>query len=213
MIRFLGGSLGPRRICIGSTMPPDAPGFNVKVAAPRRASAPADDSSEAKVGLLLPIRAPCRYIERMKLPLDGGCRCDAVRFRLAEAPLMETACHCNGCQRMSSSAFSLSVICLAPAFTVTQGTPVIGGLHGPEAQHFFCGHCMTWIFTRPVPLPHIVNVRPTMFDDHAWFAPYMETFTRAKLPWAQTGAVRSFEDFPPLEAYEGLMKEYAGTRR
>lgn len=169
-------------------------------------------SCEAKVGLL-PIGAPCLYIERMKLPLDGGCRCDAVRFRLAEAPLMETACHCNGCQRMSASAFSLSVICLAPAFTVTQGTPVIGGLHGPEAQHFFCGHCMTWIFTRPVPLPHIVNVRPTMFDDHAWFAPYMETFTRAKLPWAQTGAVRSFEDFPPLEAYEGLMKEYAARRR
>jgi hypothetical protein len=51
--------------------------------------------------------------------------------------------------------------------------------------------------------------RPTMFDDHAWFAPFMETFTKTKLPWAQTGALRSFEEFPPMEAYEGLMKEYA----
>jgi hypothetical protein len=110
---------------------------------------------------------------------------------------------------MSSSAFSLTAICLASGFTVTQGEPVIGGLHGKEAQHYFCAHCMTWMFTRPVFLPHIVNIRPTMFDDRAWFAPFMETFTKTKLPWAQTGAVRSFEEFPAVEAYEDLMKEYA----
>jgi hypothetical protein len=110
---------------------------------------------------------------------------------------------------MSSSAFSLSAICLASAFTVTKGEPVIGGLHGKETQHFFCDHCMTWMFTRPVQLAHIVNVRPTMFDEHSWFAPYIETYTKTKLPWAQTGAVRSFEDFPPLEAYEGLIREFA----
>ncbi len=109
---------------------------------------------------------------------------------------------------MSSSAFSLSAICLASAFEVVQGQPVIGGLHGDDVHHFFCGYCMTWMFSRPVPLPHVVNVRPTMFDDHAWFAPFMETYTRTKLPWAQTGAVRSFAEFPRLDAYEALMAEY-----
>lgn len=148
----------------------------------------------------------------MKPPIDGRCRCDGLRIRLTEAPLMTTACHCLGCQRMSSSAYSLTAICAGPAFTVTRGEPVVGGAHGKEAQHFFCGHCMTWMFTRPVLLPHIVNVRPTMFDDHTWFAPFMETHTKTKLPWATTGALRSFEEFPGLEAYEGLMKEYAATR-
>jgi len=145
----------------------------------------------------------------MKLPLDGGCRCDRVRIRVTQAPLMATACHCNGCRRMASSAFSLSAICLAPGFAVTRGEPVIGGLHGQDVQHFFCGHCMTWMFTRPAALPHIVNVRPTMFDEHHWFAPFIETFTRTRLPWASTGAVHAFDEFPPLEAYEGLMKEYS----
>lgn len=124
---------------------------------------------------------------------------------------MTTACHCLGCQRMSSSAFSLTAICAASAFTVTQGEPVVGGAHGSDAQHFFCGHCMTWMFTRPAALPHIVNVRPTMFDDHAWFAPFMETYTKTKLSWATTGALHAFEEFPPLESYEGLMKEYAAS--
>jgi hypothetical protein len=145
----------------------------------------------------------------MKLPLEGGCRCDRVRLRVTKAPLMTTACHCPGCKRMSSSAFSLSAICLADGFEVVRGEPVIGGLHGADVQHYFCAHCMTWMFTRPQVLPHIVNVRPTMFDDHAWFAPFMETFTKTKLPWAVTGAVHSFEEFPPMDAYAELMQAYA----
>lgn len=109
---------------------------------------------------------------------------------------------------MSSSAFSLTAICLAHTFEVTKGEPVLGGLRGPDAHHFFCPDCMTWMFTRPAPLPHIVNVRPTMFDDGSWFAPFMETFTKTKFKWAVTGAVHSFEEFPPLDAYEGLMKAF-----
>lgn len=158
---------------------------------------------------LLDVRAGEPYRHDMKLPLDGGCRCDRVRIRLTKAPLLTTACHCNGCQRMSSSAFSLSAICLADALEITRGDTVIGGLHGPDAHHHFCAHCMTWMFTRISFLPHIVNVRPTMFDDHAWFSPFMETYTSTKLPWATTGAVHSFPEFPPVDAYERLMQEYA----
>ena len=123
--------------------------------------------------------------------------------------MMTMACHCNGCQRMSSSAFSLTAMYPAEALETTQGDPVVGGLHGPEAQHMFCGHCMTWMFTRPAIAPHIVNVRPSMFDDHADFRPFLETYTNAKLPWAVTGAIHSFEEAPPMERYAALLTELA----
>jgi hypothetical protein len=113
---------------------------------------------------------------------------------------------------MSSSAFSLTAICLASAFTVTKGELVIGGLHGNDLQHFFCGRCMTWMFSRPAPWPDVVNVRPTMFDDHAWFAPFLETYAKTKLSWAHTGAVRSFDEFPPMDQLDGLLQEYAQSR-
>lgn len=109
---------------------------------------------------------------------------------------------------MSSSAFSLTAICAASSFAITKGTPVIGGLRDPTLQHFFCGECLTWMFTRPAALPHVVNVRPTMLDDHQWFAPFLETCTSTRLPWAQTGAVRSFEEFPPADTFNGLLEEY-----
>jgi len=109
---------------------------------------------------------------------------------------------------MSSSAFSLTGIFPSDAFEVAQGEPVIGGLHGTDA-HFFCAYCMTWLFTRPAVAPQIVNVRPTMFDDATWSAPFIETFTKSKLPWVATGASHSFDEFPPMEAFEGLMKAFA----
>jgi hypothetical protein len=111
---------------------------------------------------------------------------------------------------MSSSAFSLSAAIPSEGFEVTKGEPVIGGLHG-ATQHYFCGFCMTWMFTRPEGIDWFVNLRPTMLEDTSWFKPFIETFTSEKLAFAQTGAVHSYETFPPMEAYEGLLKEYAAS--
>jgi hypothetical protein len=140
------------------------------------------------------------------LPWTGGCRCDRVRIRVSAPPLLTMACHCSGCQKMSASAFSLTVAIPVDGFEVIQGEPVIGGLHG-DAQHNFCPHCKSWMFTRPARAP-FVNLRPTMLDDHADFAPFIESYTSEKLPWATTPAVHSYEKFPPFEAYEALIREY-----
>ena len=144
------------------------------------------------------------------LPMTGQCRCGQTRFRIDAPPLLAMACHCTGCQRMTASAFSLSVAVPSEAFSVTSGEPVIGGLHG-ATKHFFCPHCMSWMFTRPDAAPQIANVRATLLDDASWFAPYMETWTSEKLPWATTPAPHSFAALPAMDAYEGLIKGYAAT--
>jgi len=66
-----------------------------------------------------------------KLPWDGGCRCGEVRLRVTAPPLLAMACHCTGCQRMSSSAYSLSLAIPTAGFEVVAGEPVRGGLRGP----------------------------------------------------------------------------------
>jgi hypothetical protein len=143
-----------------------------------------------------------------KLPWEGTCRCGQVRLRVSAPPMMTVACHCTGCQRMSASAFSLSVAIPVDGFAVMEGEPVIGGLHG-ATRHYFCPHCMTWMFTRPEGMDWFVNLRTTMLDQARSLAPFVETYTIEKLPFAQTGAKHSFETLPPMEAWEGLMREYA----
>ena len=140
----------------------------------------------------------------------GGCRCGRLRFRVSGAPLITMACHCTGCQRMTASAFSLSALYTSDSFEVTQGEPVIGGLHG-ATRHFFCPHCLSWVFTRPEGFDDLVNVRATMFDDARSFTPFVETYTSEKLPWATTPAVHSFEQVPPLERFPELCEEFAST--
>jgi len=139
---------------------------------------------------------------------EGGCRCGRLRVRVAGAPLFTAACHCRGCQRMASSAFSLTSCYLSGHFEIVSGEPVIGGLHGAN-RHYFCPHCMSWVFTRPEGMDEIVNLRTTMLDDPPRAPPFIETFTSEALPWVKTGATHSFATFPPLERYEGLLAEFA----
>lgn len=142
---------------------------------------------------------------------EGSCLCGAVRFHVTGAPMFTMACHCRGCQRMSASAFSLSACYLRDQFALVSGEPVVGGLHGAHRQ-LHCPHCLAWLWTEPHGLDHIVNVRPTMLDPVPTEPPYLETYTAAALPWAKTGAVISFPEFPPMERYMEIVERYARDR-
>jgi hypothetical protein len=72
---------------------------------------------------------------------------------------------------------------------------------------------MSWMFTRAEGLDWFVNLRSTMLDDPSALAPFVETWTSEKLPWAATPAVHRFATLPALAEYEGLIKEYASWRR
>ncbi|MGP6087630.1 GFA family protein [Antarctobacter jejuensis] len=143
------------------------------------------------------------------LPLDGSCRCGRVRIRITKPPLMTAACHCRGCQKMSSSAFSLTAMIPKSGLDVTQGEPVECGTHGPDQDHMACPYCMSWMFTRITGVDTFVNVRPTMFDDTSWFVPFIETMTSARLPWVTTPAKHRYEEWPPMDNFQALIAEYA----
>ncbi|MFK0332655.1 GFA family protein [Rhizobium sp. NPDC090275] len=147
-------------------------------------------------------------MSQLNLPSEGGCRCGRVRLKISAKPLLAMACHCTGCQTMSSSAYSLSAAIPSDGFEITSGEPVIGGLHGAMSHHYFCPHCMTWMFTKTEGMEWFVNLRPTMLDDASWFTPFIETWTREKLAFAETGAEHSYEALPEMQDYEKLTKDY-----
>jgi hypothetical protein len=110
---------------------------------------------------------------------------------------------------MSGSAYSLTAMIPADGFRVTEGTAVIGGMHGPELHHYFCPNCMTWLFTRVEGIDAFVNVRPTLLEDRSWFSPFIETMTKEKLAWAQTPARYRFEGFPRVEDFGRLVDKFS----
>jgi hypothetical protein len=148
-----------------------------------------------------------------KLPWSAACLCARVKMRVTAAPVMAMACHCRGCQKLTSGPYSLTFILPAQGFEVLEGETALGGKHGPNQQHY-CAHCKSWIYTSGEGLEGFVNFRPTMLDDASWVSPFIETMTTEKLPGVVTGARRSYEGFPPSEHFSELMEAFAreGTR-
>ncbi|KAH8884335.1 hypothetical protein GQ53DRAFT_797813 [Thozetella sp. PMI_491] len=50
-------------------------------------------------------------------PLDGGCSCGKIRYRIKHTPLIVHCCHCTSCQRETGSAFAINAVIEAQGVT------------------------------------------------------------------------------------------------
>ncbi|MCD2472164.1 GFA family protein [Jiella sp. MQZ9-1] len=110
---------------------------------------------------------------------------------------------------MASSAYSLTMMLPEPGFAITHGATVLGGPKGPRADHHFCPDCLTWVFSRPKRIEGFVNLRSSMLDDTSDVAPFLDTWTSEKLPFAETGAPHRFPQFPPPSDMGPLARAFA----
>ena len=145
------------------------------------------------------------------LPLSGGCLCGKVRFEISAAPVMSLACHCRGCQKLTASAFSLSLTIPTSGFEIVEGSPVKGALHKPDGRYWFCDWRKGWLYTEPPPEFGFVNVRTMLLEEPEGWEPLVEVWTSEKLSWAETPARHSYPENPPMEEFEALASEYART--
>ncbi|WP_010140359.1 GFA family protein [Oceanicola sp. S124] len=151
-----------------------------------------------------------RPLPSPETPLTGTCRCGAVTLTVTAPPIMTAACHCTGCQSMSASAFSLTMMVPLGALEV-DGETTLGGARSPDLDHHCCPACHGWLYSRPAGMPFI-NIRPTLFDDPRWADPFIETMGAERQPWATTPAPHSYEGFPPPEDFPALLEAFAATR-
>ena len=80
---------------------------------------------------------------------EGGCQCGAIRYRLLRAPVALYSCHCQDCQKQSSSAFGLSMWMERNAIEFSGAEPRIFHTHGDsgrEKRCAFCENCGTRIY-------------------------------------------------------------------
>jgi hypothetical protein len=130
------------------------------------------------------------------LPLNGGCRCGNIRYRVTAAPHFIFACHCTDCQALTASAFSLGMAVDDAAFTL-EGEPhcwVKTGSSGKSSDQFTCPYCAGWTHTKAEAVPGFTVVRPITLDEHRWVRPVAQIYTRSALPWALMPVQFSFDE-------------------
>jgi hypothetical protein len=124
-------------------------------------------------------------------PVEGGCICGAVRYRLSAPPLGVYNCHCKDCQRSAGSAFSSSMIVHREAFELIGGPTEIYDKRadsGRIVRQHSCPVCATRMFNEPQASPDILVVRPGTLDDSAWAVPVGAIWTASRAPWVEIAA-------------------------
>jgi hypothetical protein len=121
------------------------------------------------------------------MPLEGGCTCRFVRYRMKTAPMWVNCCHCTWCQRETGSAFAINALIEADRVEVTQGevevinTPSASG-KGQRITR--CPRCRVALWSNYAGAGDLVRfVRVGTLDDPARCPPNVHIFTTTKQPW------------------------------
>lgn len=126
------------------------------------------------------------------LPLEGGCHCGAVRYRLSAPPLVIYNCHCKNCQKITGSAFVVSAAIREDSFSLTRGAPKRiewQADSGNQRFGFFCGDCGTRIVHGQTPSIGVMSLRAGTFDDTSWVEPAGDIWTKSAQPWVKFGGL------------------------
>jgi hypothetical protein len=160
-------------------------------------------------------------------PIEGGCTCREVRYRMTTRPLFVHCCHCRWCQRETGTAFALNALIEADRVEVLAGEPetVLTPSNSGLGQKIIrCPDCRIALWSNYAGAGDALRfVRVGTLDDPDRLPPDIHIFTSTKQPWVvlspDTPAVPEYYDrnryWPPasLERRRALLAAQAGGRR
>ena len=143
----------------------------------------------------------------MSVPLEGGCSCGAVRYRLASDPLFTHCCHCLNCQRQTGSAFVINLLIETANVEVLAGRPEPTEApreDGSVQTILRCPTCQVAVYSH-YGLRTVAFVRAGTLDDPSLVSPDVHIFTRSKVPWLTLPA-----DQPAFDVYYDSQELWPG---
>jgi hypothetical protein len=120
-------------------------------------------------------------------PLEGGCDCGHVRYRMETSPLFVNCCHCRWCQRESGASFALNAMIEADRVTLLGAEPEMvdtPSASGSGQKIARCPKCRIALWSHYAgagPLVRFVRVGTLDTPDH--LPPDIHIFTASKQPW------------------------------
>ncbi|MBG9390304.1 GFA family protein [Caenimonas aquaedulcis] len=120
-------------------------------------------------------------------PLEGGCDCGAVRYRMLTRPLFVHCCHCRWCQRESGASFALNAMIESDRVEVLREAPRLvdtPSASGKGQQVARCPHCQVAVWSHYAGAGAAVAfVRVGTLDRPELLPPDIHIFTSTRQPW------------------------------
>ncbi len=122
-------------------------------------------------------------------PLEGGCTCGRVRYRMEAPPLFVHCCHCTWCQRETGSAFALNALIEATRLVRLGGDVLrvaIPSASGRGQSICRCPGCRVALWSTYADAgPAILFLRVGTLDMPSLLPPDIHIYTSTRLPWVQ----------------------------
>ncbi|MBL0124051.1 MAG: GFA family protein [Betaproteobacteria bacterium] len=124
---------------------------------------------------------------QLAFPLEGGCTCRHLRYRMETPPLFVHCCHCRWCQRETGASFALNAMIEADRVTLLAGEPEVvdtpsqSGMGQKIARCPRCRVAVWSVYAGAGPL--IKFVRVGTLDKPDELPPDIHIFTASKQPW------------------------------
>ncbi len=120
-------------------------------------------------------------------PVEGGCACRAVRYRLESGPLFVHCCHCRWCQRESGASFALNALIEADRVTLLGDEPEVvltPSQSGKGQKIARCPKCRVAVWSNYAGAGDAIRfVRVGTLDAPDRLKPDIHIFTSSKQPW------------------------------
>ena len=120
-------------------------------------------------------------------PLDGGCDCRAVRYRMTSKPLIVHCCHCRWCQRESGASFALNAMIESDRLENLGAEPELVDTPSESGKGQLiarCPRCWVAVWSNYAGAgPLLKFVRVGTLDNPDALPPDIHIFTASKQPW------------------------------
>ena len=154
-------------------------------------------------------------------PLEGGCTCRAVRFRLASRPLFVHCCHCTWCQRESGASFALNALIESERVEILSGEPELvltPSASGAGQRIARCPRCRVAVWSHYAGAGDALRfVRVGTLDEPGRLPPDIHIYASSKQPWlvlpAGTPVVAEYYDLKAHWPAESLARREAMRAR
>ncbi len=120
-------------------------------------------------------------------PLEGGCACGAVRYRMTGGPLFVHCCHCRWCQRETGASFALNAMIEADRVVLLSGAPELVATpseSGRGQKIARCPACRVALWSNYAGAGDALRfVRVGTLDAPDRLPPDIHIYTASKQPW------------------------------
>ncbi len=117
--------------------------------------------------------------------LEGGCLCEAIRYRLSPPILFVSQCACKDCQKATGTGHT-TIVGIHRDQLALDGTPRTYTTHGDtggDVTRHFCGHCGGRLYTSGTLPGPVIMIQAGSLDNPSAVSPQSVIYRKDAATW------------------------------